>query len=165
MHMARLNSALSACQMPTDTKAIREFWGAIIPVLDSDGNQVYMQDNNGKLTKKPAKMKICMDNTTFNDESPQPLYFPDNHPTSPRCFKGMAPDFVAVESLLETHARVRAFEVLFLPKFHCELNFTEQCWGYAKWKYREFPSSSKEADLGKNLLAALEMVSLDKMCR
>jgi transposase len=75
------------------------------------------------------------------------------------------PDFVAVESLLETHARVRGFEVLFLLKFHCELNFIEQCWGYAKQKYHEFPLSSKEADLKKNLLAALEMVSLEKMRR
>jgi transposase len=75
------------------------------------------------------------------------------------------PDFVAVESLLETHGRVQGFEVLLLPKFHCELNFIEQCWGYAKRKYREFPPSSKEANLERNLLAALEMVSLDKMRR
>ena len=75
------------------------------------------------------------------------------------------PDFVAVESLLETHGHVQGFEVLLLPKFHCELNFIEQCWGYAKQKYREFPPSTKEADLERNLLAALEMVSLDKMCR
>jgi hypothetical protein len=75
------------------------------------------------------------------------------------------PDFVAVESLLETHCHARGFEVLLLPKFHCELNFIEQCWGYAMQKYREFPASSKEADLERNLLAALEMVSLDKMRR
>ncbi|KAF8240327.1 hypothetical protein L208DRAFT_1049715, partial [Tricholoma matsutake] len=52
-----------------------------------------------------------------------------------------------------------------LIKFHCELNFIEQCWGYAKRKYCEFPPSSKEADLERNLLAELEMVSLDKMHR
>jgi hypothetical protein len=170
-HTARSDSALSARRMPKGTKVVGEFWGAVVPVLDDDGNQVYMRDNNGKLTRKPAKMKIHMDNATFEDGSPQPLYFPDDHPISPGCFKGMAvlleerglvkesklryecpgfkckpgmtdcccrralytqPDFVAVESLLETHARVRGFEVLFLPKFHCELNFIEQCWGYAK---------------------------------
>ena len=202
-HTARSDTALSARNMPKGTKAVGEFWGAIVPVLDSDGNQVYQRDENGKLTRKPQKMKVRMDGT-FNDGLPQSLYFPDDHPISPGCFKGMAvllqerglvkesklryecpgfkckpgmsdcccrralysqPDFVAVESLLETHARVRGFDVLFLPKFHCELNFIEQCWGYAKRKYREFPASPKEADLEKNLLAALEMVSLDKMRR
>ena len=150
------------------------------------------------------KTKVCMDDATFKDGSPQLLYFPDNHPVSPGCFKGMAvllqehglvkesklqfecprfkckpgvrdcccrrvlytqPDFVAVESLLETHGHVQGFEVLLLPKFHCELNFIKQCWGYAKRKYCEFPPSSKEADLKRNPLAALEMVSLNKMCR
>jgi len=36
-HTARSDTALSACHMPKGTKPI----GAIIPVLDSDGNQVY----------------------------------------------------------------------------------------------------------------------------
>ena len=38
------------------------------------------------------------------------------------------PDFIAVESLLETACKSHGFRVLFLPKFHCELNFIEQCW-------------------------------------
>ncbi|KAF8221017.1 hypothetical protein L208DRAFT_1536349 [Tricholoma matsutake] len=75
------------------------------------------------------------------------------------------PDFVAVESLLEAHCHARGFRVLLLPKFHCELNFIEQCWGYAKRKYQEFPPSSKEADLQTNLLTSLEMVSIQSMCR
>ena len=45
------------------------------------------------------------------------------------------PDFVEVESLLETLCKSRGYCVTFLPKFHCELNFIEQCWGYAKRKY------------------------------
>jgi len=42
------------------------------------------------------------------------------------------PDFVAEELLLGTCCKNWGFQVLFLPKFHCELNFMEQCWGYAK---------------------------------
>ena len=57
----------------------------------------------------------------------------------------------------------RNFEVLFLPKFHCELNFIEQCWGYAKQIYWDYPVSSKEADLERNVLSALESVPLDSM--
>jgi hypothetical protein len=45
------------------------------------------------------------------------------------------PDFVAVESLLEIVCKAHGFKVLFIPKFHCELNFIEQCWGYSKGIY------------------------------
>lgn len=62
------------------------------------------------------------------------------------------PDFVAVESNLERICKARGFSVLFLPKFHCELNFIEQCWGYAKRIYRQYPTSSKEADLEQNII-------------
>ncbi|KAI1781774.1 hypothetical protein LXA43DRAFT_1105349 [Ganoderma leucocontextum] len=70
------------------------------------------------------------------------------------------PDFRDVESLLETHCKTRGFPILFLPKFHCELNFIEQCWGYAKRVYRQAPPSSLEADLERNALEALEAVPL-----
>jgi hypothetical protein len=73
------------------------------------------------------------------------------------------PDFVHVESLLETYCKSRGVEVIFLPKFHCELNFIEQCWGYAKRIYRHYPPSSKESDLEQNVLSALEAVPLDSM--
>ncbi|KAG0696145.1 hypothetical protein DFH29DRAFT_984723 [Suillus ampliporus] len=43
--------------------------------------------------------------------------------------------FHNVKSQLETTCKARGFQVIFLPKFHCELNFIEQCWGYAKRLY------------------------------
>jgi hypothetical protein len=43
--------------------------------------------------------------------------------------------------------RSPGYEVIFFPKFHCELNYNEQCWGFAKRIYRMFPTSSKEEDL------------------
>jgi hypothetical protein len=73
------------------------------------------------------------------------------------------PDFVQVESLLETFCRDRGVDVIFLPKFHCELNFIEQCWGFAKRIYRHYPASSKEADLEQNMLSALAAVPLESM--
>ncbi|KIK98481.1 hypothetical protein PAXRUDRAFT_679252 [Paxillus rubicundulus Ve08.2h10] len=49
------------------------------------------------------------------------------------------PDFVMVESLLEAHCKAWGYRILFLPEFHCELNFIEQCWGYAKRFIANFP--------------------------
>ena len=73
------------------------------------------------------------------------------------------PDFQGVESLLEISCREKGVTVLFLPKFHCELNFIEQCWGYAKRIYRLNPESSREDVLERNALSALESVPLDSM--
>jgi hypothetical protein len=73
------------------------------------------------------------------------------------------PDFIDRESALEIRSKAQGFEVVFLPKFHCELNFIEQCWGHAKRMYHQYPSSSKEEDLEINLLSALESVLMETM--
>ena len=70
-----------------------------------------------------------------------------------------------IESLLETTCCARGVQVLFLPKFHCELNFIEQVWGHAKCVYCEFPPSLKESDLEKNVIKALDSVPLLVMCQ
>jgi hypothetical protein len=75
------------------------------------------------------------------------------------------PDFVNIKSCLEEHCEARGFNVLFLPKFHCELNFIEQCWGAAKRTYRLNPASSAAADLEKNMIEALDSVDLMSMRR
>jgi hypothetical protein len=70
------------------------------------------------------------------------------------------PDFVNVPSVLETFCKTRGYHVIFFPKFHCELNFIEQCWGFAKHLYHQYPTSTKEADLEHNVLEALDAVLL-----
>ncbi|KZV95350.1 hypothetical protein EXIGLDRAFT_610717 [Exidia glandulosa HHB12029] len=70
------------------------------------------------------------------------------------------PDFTNVPSLLETDMEPYGIRILFLPKFHCELNPIEQCWGYAKRVYRLNPASSREEVLEENTLKALEAVPL-----
>jgi hypothetical protein len=70
------------------------------------------------------------------------------------------PDFAGVQSLLEEHCSSQGVTVIFLPKFHCELNPIEQCWGYAKRLYRLCPESSKEEDLEANMLNSLAAIPL-----
>jgi transposase len=75
------------------------------------------------------------------------------------------PDFANVPSLLETECSRQGFQVLFLPKFHPELTFIEQCWGYAKCLYRLNPESSQQDVLERNALAALDGIPLVCMRR
>jgi hypothetical protein len=70
------------------------------------------------------------------------------------------PDFVNQKSILQEHCARRGVNVLYFPKFHCELNPIEQCWGYAKRYYRELPITSSEKDLENNVLKSLEMIPL-----
>ncbi|PBK83278.1 hypothetical protein ARMGADRAFT_1048481 [Armillaria gallica] len=73
------------------------------------------------------------------------------------------PDFVNQKSILQEHCTARGYEVVYFPKFHCELNFIEQCWGYAKRLYRLCPTSTKEDDLERNMLQSLDAVPLKSM--
>lgn len=82
-----------------------------------------------------------------------------------RCILYNEPDFVNVDSILATDAKECGFRVIFLPKFHCELNPIEQCWGYAKRLYRVLLASSLEADLKKNIVKCLEDIPLMLMRR
>jgi hypothetical protein len=75
------------------------------------------------------------------------------------------PDFVNVKSLQEEHCEKRGFQVIFLPKFHCELNPLEMVWERPKYHYRLFPPSTKEEDLEANMIAALDAVTVDEMRR
>jgi transposase len=75
------------------------------------------------------------------------------------------PDFAAVKSCLEDTCTEFNVTVLFLPKFHCELNPIEMVWGYAKRVYRMNPESSREDVLERNTLSALDQVPLESMRR
>jgi hypothetical protein len=74
------------------------------------------------------------------------------------------PDFVGVKSLLEIACEARGYCTIFFPKFHCELNFIEQCWGYSKRIYCQYPPSSKESNLEHNVLDSLNTILIVVIC-
>ncbi|KAB5589655.1 hypothetical protein CTheo_6910 [Ceratobasidium theobromae] len=90
-------------------------------------------------------------------------------PTATNCCARRAmmnqPDFLTQKSILQIQAKAEGFSVFYLPKYHCELNPIEQCWGAAKRVYRDSPASSTEADLRRNMLIALESVKLETIRR
>ncbi|QRV92862.1 DDE superfamily endonuclease [Ceratobasidium sp. AG-Ba] len=90
-------------------------------------------------------------------------------PTNQRCYCRRLLfnifDSTPPASILETRAASLGARVIFLPKFHCELNPIEQVWGYAKYKYRRYPESSSIAELQENVERALGEVKLDSIRR
>ncbi|KAF8594420.1 hypothetical protein BDV93DRAFT_459013, partial [Ceratobasidium sp. AG-I] len=71
------------------------------------------------------------------------------------------PDFETRDTIIEELARDWGSKVIFLPKYHCELNPIEQCWGYAKAKYRLNKESGTQAKLEENMLSAVYSVPQD----
>ncbi|OAX32505.1 hypothetical protein K503DRAFT_852125 [Rhizopogon vinicolor AM-OR11-026] len=104
------------------------------------------------------------DEASLKSECPSFKCPPDKMPhCCCRHFLYNQPDFINVKSHLETVCEERGFRVIFLPKFHCELNFIEMCWGFAKRVYRQFKLSSKEDDLERNVIAACDSIPLQTM--
>lgn len=75
------------------------------------------------------------------------------------------PDFTNRTTGLQEHYEARGYEVLFVPKFHPEVNCVEQCWGYSKRLYRQCPASPTMVDLERNAVAALDSIPLDVIQR
>lgn len=93
---------------------------------------------------------------------------PQWNPNAPCCCRRLLynqPDFSSIEPALVSHCRQWGVGVIYLPKFHPELNCIEQCWGAAKRVYRQYPPSSNERVLEQNVRAALDTVSVQSIRR
>jgi hypothetical protein len=208
-HLKRPEDALSARKLSMKPSKRNKNFLVERPLRNERGRSIRDADDN------VVKEKVRMRDGTLPNGTPQPLYFPDNHPDPALrgLFKGMAqilrecgitlparfraqcdkkfscrdkklppplpgiplyccrktlyeqPDFVNVKSSLQELYESRGYKCYFYPKFHCELNFIEQYWGYAKRVYRMYPESATEADLERNVQAALDSVPLNSIRR
>ncbi|KAJ7181650.1 hypothetical protein C8R43DRAFT_1083839 [Mycena crocata] len=75
------------------------------------------------------------------------------------------PDFVQQKSALEELIISRGHLCDFYPKYHCELNFIEQYWGAAKYRYRNTPTTSNFNEMRANVFKSLDDVPLEQIRR
>jgi len=69
------------------------------------------------------------------------------------------PDFLEEKSMLETVVNAAGHEVIFYPKFHCELNYIEYYWGAVN-RYTRANCQYSFPELEKILFVALDSVAL-----
>jgi transposase len=73
---------------------------------------------------------------------------------------GLQPDFMKQKSLIQKVIEAAGHLCIFLPKFHCELNFIEFFWGGIKRYLREHCNYTFEA-LKENMPKALASVAVE----
>ena len=72
-------------------------------------------------------------------------------------------DFKEQKSLLQELYENAGHLCLYYPKFHCELNFIEQYWGNAKFRYRETPLTTNDNEMIKNMWDCLDAVPVESI--
>jgi hypothetical protein len=190
IHTARRPDALSAKDMQTKPNpnflTIKKKDGTAQKIIMEDGTfpdgskqSLYFSSDHPKYPGWFKGMKVLIQERRekgANLPDPSKLKGQCNSKSFKKCPEGRTdcccrrilfnqPDFVNQKSYLESVCEARGYSVIFFPKFHPELNFIEQCWGFAKRIYRMFPASRLEADLERNTKDSLEAVPLISMRR
>jgi hypothetical protein len=135
---------------------------------DGTAQDLYFPDDHPEHAGKFKGMKEILEERGMHEYADLRTECPkfkceDQSDTSKCCCRRVLfnqPDFAAAKSILEEECDREGVEVLFLPKFHCELNPIEMVWGYAKRLYRLKPESSREDQLEKNTMDSLDAVPL-----
>jgi len=125
-------------------------------ILQERGNDI------NPYTERPLckKCKYCKDLLTRNENILKDIGKPrlcgltvENVHTYPCCMQytlSMEPDFLEQDPWLIEETKKLGFVCKFFPKYHCELNFIEQIWGWLK-SYHRRNCTYKYADLKREL--------------
>ncbi|EGO26581.1 hypothetical protein SERLADRAFT_407313 [Serpula lacrymans var. lacrymans S7.9] len=163
-HLKCADNTLTARKVPKGIPKNGGNWGIEVNQVDADGKSVFIADGK-ICKIKPLYFPLddpCGPEGVFKGKAvileerkhkdPSKFMVPNYTKLKAQCGKNFnckknqincccwrilytQPDFVRVKSLLETLCKTCGYQVLFLPKFHCEVNFIEQCWGFAKQLY------------------------------
>ncbi|KAF9219380.1 hypothetical protein BS17DRAFT_798160 [Gyrodon lividus] len=147
-HLKHAEMALSARKMPKFTPKERNNWGVKVNQISADGKAIYAKSTRAQPLYFPANHQhagvfkgraVILEEHGFKGSTDFKAQCKDfkcpKDATHCCCHRTLytQPIFVMVESLLEVHCKAQGYQILFLPKFHCELNFIKQCWRYAKF--------------------------------
>lgn len=117
-----------------------------------------------KLPNQPKEMKMVLQECNLWHNSMFLICCGDKcAPDATNCCAtqtlSLQPDFQEQKSLVQETIEAAGHLCIFLPKFHCELNFIKFFWGAVKWYLREHCNYSYDG-LQENLPKALDSVSI-----
>jgi hypothetical protein len=75
------------------------------------------------------------------------------------------PDFVLQRLVLSKLVEQCGHICNYYPKYHCKLNFIEQYWGAAKYRYWNTPATHSMDEMRQNICQALDSVPVDSIQR
>lgn len=173
-HTKRADNALSARHMPknpgwTGKKAPMHMRPGMLP--NGEPQELYFPDNHPVHPGKFKGMAQILRERGLVAEAELPascLGFKCVDETASCCCRRVLfnqPDFRNQKSALVEYIESRGHIVFFYPKFHCELNFIEQCWGYAKYRYRILPRPASEKEMKQNIKTCLDSIPLETISR
>lgn len=180
-HQKHAPDALSACRMPKGTK----FWPENPPANyirmrpgklpnGTPQNFWYPDDhpNKGVAGKFKGMKIIPQEREKWPNTTPELKAECDSFNGPPGrtdcCTQRLLwsqPDFANQKCALQELVEARGHMFRFYPKYHCELNFIEQCWGKAKYEYRMYAMPKTEVEFERNVRRALDSVTLLMMQR
>jgi hypothetical protein len=73
------------------------------------------------------------------------------------------PDFKDAKPHIQEYLESEGQICIFYPRFHCELNFIEQIWGAAKYRYRLLPVPRSESEMERQVISCLDDVPLESI--
>lgn len=92
------------------------------------------KDERGQLL--PLQCKYCRGNTTVEERQEGLASGLIKEACCASYVLANEPDFLEQEEWLTEVVRGAGFEIIFYPKYHCELNFIEMLWGWIKSYHR-----------------------------